>query len=789
MVNFKVQAKCLVAAAYIAVAAAAVCSSDLLVDDFTNSFTTHRNNLDDGSMASMSASGGILSFTPKSGAYYYETFPCQALQTDSYSHIQFDIKAPASGAAMTATLKWASSCSVTTGTKTSFRVTGLTGAWQNLRIPLTSFSGANLNAALSLIIESFSLNQQWQLDKIHYFVYPSNVQHAVVNGHHSHVGHVGVYCRYYDVDYFNANHFHHLYTYLVYKYFDAAHHRDAIHHGCIHYNIVRCDHIGLDRIQYYDICPNIIHGSYIYFAGIYGNFHNNALYNDHVLGDPSRIDFLGYNALLLPTGDDDTMKSMIVDNYHITLTPKSLSSYFYSQVGCVDGTKYGGIALRIQAQAGTTFKIELSSKTTCGGEATAWSSRTTAQLGWTFDGTEKLYSLTFSQFSGLSVTRLRSFVLEAPSHPVTLGPLAFYCGTTPSSWPVPSTTSGAPPTETVSAPTGTASAFVIDTFSNKNTNSLGFWHGGGDLSLTWGTNRVTIVASLPDYAFTTQLSNGCKDLRSASGSYLHIAFTGHTKFSVALQQHNSQCSEGVAPFPETRDTVQAGRYASSSGIYIPISHFNINLQRVSSVAIRSIYTTESLVLTKIEIVPSVPGGVTIPPKLPSGTLVFACTRPNSFAFGIDDGNPRYAAALAQIIRDAGIKGLPDIASIDWEYNENFRVMNNVFGQGSSYFRPPFGVDGARMRERWAAISGAQKPYVVNWDVDVEDWLWAESSTPEKQVDSFKADVAKGGNLVVMHYSYNSTVNYFPEFIREAKAAGKQIMRVDQCMEDPNAPPL
>jgi hypothetical protein len=41
----------------------------------------------------------------------------------------------------------------------------------------------------------------------------------------------------------------------------------------------------------------------------------------------------------------------------------------------------------------------------------------------------------------------------------------------------------------------------------------------------------------------------------------------------------------------------------------------------------------------------------------------------------------------------------------------------------------------------------------------------------------------------MHFSYNTTVNYFPEFIRQAKATGKQIMRIDQCMEDPNAPPL
>lgn len=759
MVHFKAQ--CLLAAAYSAVAAAAVCTSDLLVDDLSNSFSTSRNNLgswtsDDASMASISASGGILSFTPKSGAYYYETFPCQALQTDLYTHVQLEIKAPASGAAFTAQLKWASSCSATTSTKTSYRVTSLTGSWQTVRIPLSSFTGANLNAALSLTIESFSSTQQWQLDKVSFVCGQRPTTTTLTS------------------------------TTLTTSKSSTTTQPTS----------TSCSALLVDD-----------------------------------WASQSRLDFLQYNALLLPTGDDDTMQSVVVSNHRVTMTPKSTSSYFFSQVGCVDATKYGGISLRIKASAGTTFKFELSSKTTCDGAATGSSSQTTTQLGWTFDGTEKLYSFTWSKFSGLNLSKLRSIVISSPNNPVIFGPLAFYCGSTPTGWVVPTNTSPVGPTETVAAPTATVSGFVVDTFSNANTNSLGFWHGGDELSLTWGSNRVSLVAPGPDYAFTTLFSGGCRDLRSHSGSYLHIAFSGHTKFSVSLQQHNSQCDDGVAPYPETRDSLEAARYATGNNIYIPISHFNINLQRVSSVAIRGVYSTDPVVLTKVEIVPSIPSGVSIASKLPSGTLVFACKRPNSFAFGIDDGNPQYAARLAQIVRDADIKvtffavgavleqnstgmatlykqlkseghqialhsythprmeGLPSTDDIDWEYNQDYRVMTNIFGEKSNYFRPPYGVEGARMRQRWAAAVGSAKAYLINWSIDVEDWLWAETSTPEKQVDSFKADVAKGGNLVVMHFSYNTTVNYFPEFIRLAKATGKQIMRIDQCMEDPNAPPL
>lgn len=41
----------------------------------------------------------------------------------------------------------------------------------------------------------------------------------------------------------------------------------------------------------------------------------------------------------------------------------------------------------------------------------------------------------------------------------------------------------------------------------------------------------------------------------------------------------------------------------------------------------------------------------------------------------------------------------------------------------------------------------------------------------------------------MHYLNPTTVGYFRDVIHVAKATGKQIMRVDQCMEDPDAPAL
>lgn len=90
-----------------------------------------------------------------------------------------------------------------------------------------------------------------------------------------------------------------------------------------------------------------------------------------------------------------------------------------------------------------------------------------------------------------------------------------------------------------------------------------------------------------------------------------------------------------------------------------------------------------------------------------------------------------------------------------------------------------------MRQRLATY--INNPFIVNWSVDVEDWLWASSDTPERQLQAFVRDVGKGGNLVVMHYLSPTTVRYFREMIHFVKTMGLDIMRVDQCIEDPEAP--
>ncbi|KAF3019646.1 hypothetical protein E8E15_008570 [Penicillium rubens] len=428
---------------------------------------------------------------------------------------------------------------------------------------------------------------------------------------------------------------------------------------------------------------------------------------------------------------------------------------------------------------------------------------------------------------------------------------------------------------------------VIDTFKNPTRNDLGFWHGSGEnLTVQHGPGFVRLFPTDPDQNFHTQFdSNACYGLIPWYNEYLHVIFEGTDQYSVSFNQHNDECNPQRRPFPGIADSVQAERYVvhpaseafaeddnwdgadniyadagrkkhkhrkSKGGrrkhpqgntktptgrreLYIPLAHFDIDFNRVVSVSFHGFYTNESITLHRVEIVPDVPlpspenGHYLVPGKIPNGKLVLRCSRPNSFAFGIDDGQPQYSQQVMRILDEEGVRvtffvvgaglrdptsnftefykemlrkghqvafhsnthpkmeSLPTLAEIDDEIIQSMRIFREQLGIESSYFRPPFGTVASRLRQELARH--IPNPSIVNWSVDVEDWLWADTSTPEKQLEAFFRSVEKGGNLAVMHYLHPTTIGYLPEFIRHVKRAGYQIMRIDQCLGDVSAPPL
>ncbi|OJJ84311.1 polysaccharide deacetylase family protein [Aspergillus glaucus CBS 516.65] len=384
--------------------------------------------------------------------------------------------------------------------------------------------------------------------------------------------------------------------------------------------------------------------------------------------------------------------------------------------------------------------------------------------------------------------------------------------------------------------------FVIDTFQYSDRNNLGFWHGAGenldvhyDVDRNRGGHYARFYPKDPDQNFHTQVSAlHCTNFMPFRERYLHVVFSGSNKFSISLNQNNAECRPGRNPYPATWDTIEVKRYLSGKNdIYVPMSHFAVDLSKIVSVSFNGFYTGESVTLHRIEIIRNLPTGASVPLKLANGQMILKCSRPNSFAFGIDDGQPQFAQEVMNILEEEKVlvtffvvgQGLRDKDTnftevykemlrrghqvalhsnthqkmetldeedIEDEILESIDAFKDYLGiqlltLTARYFRPPYGTIGARTRQILAAR--IRDPYIVNWSVDVEDWLWANTDTPERQIEAFTRDVMKGGNLAVMHYLSPSTVAYFRQFIHTIKGAGMSIMRIDQCLEDPNAPPL
>jgi peptidoglycan/xylan/chitin deacetylase (PgdA/CDA1 family) len=116
--------------------------------------------------------------------------------------------------------------------------------------------------------------------------------------------------------------------------------------------------------------------------------------------------------------------------------------------------------------------------------------------------------------------------------------------------------------------------------------------------------------------------------------------------------------------------------------------------------------------------------------------------------------------------------------INTELTVSRDYVRSTFGVNSRFFRPPFGHIDARARTILASMGMA----TVLWDIDVEDWRHGPGGDPNKlQLAAFKRQLDNGGNLVVAHYLYQSTVDQFDEMITYAKSKGRRFVRLDQCI--------
>lgn len=107
-----------------------------------------------------------------------------------------------------------------------------------------------------------------------------------------------------------------------------------------------------------------------------------------------------------------------------------------------------------------------------------------------------------------------------------------------------------------------------------------------------------------------------------------------------------------------------------------------------------------------------------------------------------------------------------------EIEETNKLIEELTGTGTEYVRPPFGTWNEGLESSLDLIP-------VMWTIDTKDWT-------TKNVDSIVNHVVKNAgenDIILMHDSYQSTVQATERIIRLLKADGFEFVTVDEVLFD------
>ena len=107
-----------------------------------------------------------------------------------------------------------------------------------------------------------------------------------------------------------------------------------------------------------------------------------------------------------------------------------------------------------------------------------------------------------------------------------------------------------------------------------------------------------------------------------------------------------------------------------------------------------------------------------------------------------------------------------------EIQETSDLIEELTGTGTEYVRPPFGTWNEKLEERLNLIP-------VMWSIDTKDWT-------TQNVDWIVRETVKHAedhDIILMHDSYQSTVDAVKRVIEQLEAEGFEFVTVDEIIMD------
>ncbi len=96
------------------------------------------------------------------------------------------------------------------------------------------------------------------------------------------------------------------------------------------------------------------------------------------------------------------------------------------------------------------------------------------------------------------------------------------------------------------------------------------------------------------------------------------------------------------------------------------------------------------------------------------------------------------------------------------------IYKSITGRDLIYTRPPYGAVNNEIK---AALTN----YIINWNIDPEDWLYRDS----ERVVNHILEHAGDGDIILLHDSYDSTVEAVRELLPKLYLQGYQVVSVGE----------
>ncbi|KAI8051269.1 hypothetical protein BDF22DRAFT_621885 [Syncephalis plumigaleata] len=122
--------------------------------------------------------------------------------------------------------------------------------------------------------------------------------------------------------------------------------------------------------------------------------------------------------------------------------------------------------------------------------------------------------------------------------------------------------------------------------------------------------------------------------------------------------------------------------------------------------------------------------------------------------------------------------------VKWEMLQLEKALQAIIGVRPRYMRPPYG----RLSDLALGVIEQLGYHIIIWNIDTNDWKHPQNSQESyQQYVNAMANAHRDTSFIALQHDIHPATNaaYVERVVKYAKSLGKRIVRIDECIGEPN----